>query len=99
MEYRTPKVLEKKPIIAGFDLKIIVVISGCFLLFLFTVFSSFLLSLVFIFFAMAYIKVQKKYPNKGQLKMVLKYNTNIQCIRINEPIKNLLKKKHTTFKY
>ena len=90
MEYRTPKVLEKKPIIAGFDLKIIVVIASCFLLFLFTVFSSFLFSLIFIFFAVAYIKIVKKYPNKGELKMILKYKSNTQCIRINEPLKKLL---------
>lgn len=93
MEYKTPKVLEKKPVIAGFDLKTIVVIAACVLLFVFTVFSSFLLSITFILVGVIYVKIQKKYPNKGQLSTLLKYNSSVKCIRIEKPINTLLKTK------
>lgn len=91
MEYKTPKVLEKKPVIAGFDLKTIVVVAACFLLFLFTVFASFILSLSFILIAVVFLKIQKKYPQKGQLSTLIKYNSSVKCIRIEQSIKSLLK--------
>jgi hypothetical protein len=93
MEYRTPKVLEKKPVIGGFDLMTIVVISGCFLAFLFTVFASFLGASVFIIIAVVYVKVQKKYPQKGELSTLLQYNSSIKCIRVDQPLKHLIKTK------
>jgi len=93
MEYRTPKVLEKKPVIGGFDLMTIVVIAGCFLAFLFTVFASFFGSLVFILIAVVYVKIQKKYPQKGELSTLLKYNSSIKCIRVDQAITTLLKTK------
>ena len=93
MEYRTPKVLEKKPVIGGFDLMTIVVIAGCFLAFLFTVFASFFGSLVFILIAVVYVKIQKKYPQKGELSTLLKYNSSIKCIRVDQSITTLLKTK------
>ncbi|OEK07363.1 hypothetical protein A8C32_18170 [Flavivirga aquatica] len=93
MEYKTPKVLEKKPVIAGFDLKTIVVISACFLLFLFTVFASFFLSLSFILIAAIYIKIQKKYPERGELSILIKYTTSVKCIEVNQPIISLIKTK------
>lgn len=92
MEYKTPKVLEKKPVIAGFDLKTIVIILACALSFVFTVFTSFLLSLAFIVIAIVYVKIQKKYPKKGQLTTLLKYNSSIKCIRVNQQIKTLIKR-------
>jgi hypothetical protein len=92
MEYKTPKVLEKKTVIAGLDLKIIVVISACLLLFLFTVFKSFLLASLFIAIAIGYLKIQTKYPGKGQLKMLIKYKIGIQCIRIHQPMKTFIKR-------
>ncbi len=93
MEYKTPKVLEKKPVIGGFDLMTIVIIAGCFLAFLFTVFASFLGSLVFILIGMAYVKIQKKYPKKGELSTLLKYNSSIKCIQVDQPITTLIKTK------
>lgn len=93
MEYKTPKVLEKKPVIAGFDLMTIVIIAGCFLAFLFTVFASFLGSLVFLLIAVVYVKVQKKYPQKGELSTLLQYNSSIKCIRVDQPITALIKTK------
>ncbi|GAA0716325.1 hypothetical protein GCM10009430_11920 [Aquimarina litoralis] len=93
MEYKTPKVLEKKPVIAGFDLVTIVVIAVCSILFLFTVFVSFLLSIVFIGIAVVFVKIQKKYPQKGQLSTLLKYNSSIKCVRIEQPLRSLLKTK------
>ncbi|UOB18432.1 hypothetical protein [Abyssalbus ytuae] len=92
MEYKTPKVLEKKPVIAGSDLGTIVISSACLLLFVFTVFTSFLASLVFIAIAVMNIIIKKKYPQRGQLKMVVKHHTSVQCIRINKPIKLLIKR-------
>ncbi|WP_025741798.1 hypothetical protein [Aquimarina pacifica] len=93
MEYKTPKVLEKKPVIGGFDLMTIVIIAGCFLAFLFTVFASFLGSLVFILTAVIYVKIQKKYPKKGELSTLLKYNSSIKCVQVDQPITALLKTK------
>ena len=92
MEYKTPKVLEKKPVIGGFDLKTIVVIVVCTLLFVFTVFKSFIMSLLFIAIGVVYVKIQKKYPEKGQLSTLLKYNSSIKCIHINKQIKCLVKR-------
>lgn len=93
MEYKTPKVLEKKPVIAGFDLMTIVVISVCSILFLFTVFVSFLLSILFIGIAVLFVKIQRKFPQKGQLSTLLKYNSSTKCIRIEQPLSSLLKTK------
>lgn len=90
--YRTPKVLEKKPIVAGQDLKTIIILVACFLLFLFSIFKSFLLALIWLCIAIVYLKIQNAFPQKGQLIMFLKYKTTIQCVRINEPLNNLLKK-------
>jgi hypothetical protein len=92
MNYRTPKALEKEPIIAGQDLKSIVVIASCFLLFLFTVFTSFLLAFLCLCVPVIYLKIKKTFPNKGQLKIFIKYKTSIQCVRANKSIKDLIKK-------
>ncbi len=91
MEYKTPKVLEKKPVVAGFDLKTIVVIAASVLLFVFTVFSSFLMSLIFIAIGSIYVYINKKYPQKGELITLLKYGSSTKCIRINTQIKSLIK--------
>ncbi len=93
MEYRTPKVLEKKPVIAGFDLQTIVIVALCLLLFLFTVLVSFFVSILFILFAAGYVKIQKKYPQKGELSTLLKYNSSIKCIQVDQPLTSLLKTK------
>ncbi|WP_211074653.1 hypothetical protein [Aquimarina sp. MMG016] len=92
MEYKTPKVLEKKPVIAGLDLKSVVILVGCILLFVFTVFSSFLLSLVFIAIGIGYVHINKKYPRKGELSTLLKYNSSTKCVHINQQIKTLIKR-------
>ncbi|MEE1964585.1 hypothetical protein V1387_17995 [Allomuricauda taeanensis] len=91
-EYKTPKVLEKRPLIGGFDLSGIVMLTVTLLLFIFTVFKSFLVSLLFPMGAITYIKIKKKYPQKGQIKIMLKYISDIQCIRIDQPIRELIKK-------
>jgi predicted membrane protein len=92
MSYRTPKVLEKKPLVAGQDLQSIVVIATCFLLFLFTVFSSFILALLFLAIGAIYIKIQNMFPNKGQLITFIKYKSTVQCTRVDTPITKLLKR-------
>ena len=91
MEYKTPKVLEKKPVIAGFDLASVVIIAICAILFLFTVFVSILASLFSIGFAVAYVQINKKFPKKGQLSALLKYNSSIKCVRINRQLKSLIR--------
>lgn len=93
MEYKTPKVLEKKPVIAGFDLKTIVVMVSCLLLFLFTVFTSFLLSTLFILLGILYIRIQQKYPQKGQLKLLIRFRSEAQCVRMQLPLSVLIRKR------
>ncbi|WP_378188146.1 hypothetical protein ACE939_06845 [Aquimarina sp. W85] len=93
MIYKTPKVLEKKPVIGGFDLKTIVIIAACSLLFLFTVFTSFLGALFFIAVAISYVQINKKYPEKGQLKTLLKYGSSIKCVTINQPLKTIIRRR------
>lgn len=92
MEYKTPKVLEKKPVVAGFDLKAVMIIVMCVLGAVFTVFVSFLLSIGFIAICIVYLRIDKKYPQEGELMRILKYNTSIKCVRINQQIKSLIKR-------
>ncbi|GAA4277183.1 hypothetical protein [Aquimarina mytili] len=92
MEFKTPKVLEKKPVIAGFDLKTIVIIIVSVLLFVFTVFVSFFMSLLSLSVGIFYVYITKKYPKKGELTRLLKYNSSTKCIRVNQQIKSLIKR-------
>lgn len=92
MEYRTPKVLEKKPVIGRFDLKAVMVIVICTLAAVFTVFTSFLLSIGFIAICVVYLKIDRKYPKEGELTRLLKYNSSVKCVRINQQIKSLIKR-------
>ncbi len=91
MEYKTPKALEKKPVIAGFDLKTIVIIAVTALLSLFTVFTSIYIPILLILITISYIKIQKKYPERDEFLNTIKYTTSIKCIRINKPITSLIK--------
>ncbi len=93
MEYKTPKVLEKKPVIAGYDLQTIVIIVASILLFVFTIFKSFLLSLIFLALGAAYVYINKKFPQKGELTTLLKYNSSTKCIRVDQQIKTMVKNK------
>ena len=93
MEYKTPKVLEKKPVVAGFALKTIVIIVSCALIALFTFFTSYLLSILCILAGVIYVKIEKKYPERGQLVTLLKYTSSTKCIRVNQPITSLIKTK------
>lgn len=92
MEYKTPKVLEKKPVVAGFDLKAVMIIVMCVLGAVFTVFVSFLLSIGFIAICIVYLRIDKKYPQEGELMRILKYNSSVKCVRINQQIKSLIKR-------
>jgi hypothetical protein len=91
-EYKIPKVLEKRPVIAGFDLSSIVVLTASSLMFVFTAFKSLLLSLLFLIVAIAYVKIKKKYPRKGQVKTLIRYNSSAQCVRIDRTIIELTQK-------
>lgn len=93
MEYRIPKVLEKKPVVGGFDLKAVMVIVICTLAAVFTVFTSFLMSMVFIAICVVYLRIDKKYPKQGELTRLLKYQSSVKCVRINQQIKTLIKRK------
>lgn len=93
MEYRTPKVLEKKPVVGSFDLQTAIIIVICTLAAVFTLFVSFLMSLVFIAIAVIYLRLNSRYPRKGELNQLLKYNSSLKCIRINQEIKSLIKRR------
>lgn len=93
MEYKTPKVLEKKPVVAGYELKVILVMTMSLLLFLFTIFKSVLLSLFFLGLGIGYLKIQRKYPNRGELATFLKFRTATHCVREHQPLRTLLKRR------
>lgn len=93
MEYKTPKVLEKKPVIGRFDLKAVMVIAICTLGAVFTLFASPLLSIGFIGICVVYLRIDKKYPQQGELNRLLKYQSSTKCVRINQQIKTLIKTK------
>lgn len=93
MEYKTPKVLEKKPIVAGFNLKMVVIIVVCSLLFMFMVFTNFLISLIFPIVAGGYVYMEKKYPGPGELTKVITYQTAVKCIHIDQNIRHMIIKR------
>ena len=93
MEHRTPKVLEKKPVIAGLDLLSVVVIAICAILFLFTIFTVPLVSILFLGLTIGYVYINKKYPKKGQLAAVLKFNFGVKCYRAQRPLRSFIKQR------
>ena len=93
MEYKTPKVLERKPIVGGFNLKVVIIIVGCSLLFLFTVYTNFFISLIFPAIAVTFVYMEKKYPGKGELLKVISYQAATKCIHVDRDITQMIVKK------
>lgn len=91
MEYRTPKTLERKPVIFGYPVLTAMIVIVCLMMFLFIVFKKTLLSLVFLVIPILYLYIKKKYPRKGEFKeFFLDYKIGVQCIRFNDKLENLL---------
>lgn len=90
MKFKTPKVLERKPIIGGFDLQLVIIMVICIMLFLFTVFTNFLLSLIFPLILVVLLVIKKKYPKKGDFIEFIKYNREYKCIIFDKKVKELL---------
>ncbi len=91
MNYRTPKVLEKKPIVMGLDLKMVVVCVLGIMLFLFTIFTYFFVAFIFPIISGGYLMVCKKYSGKKELVNLIKFQSGIKCIHINKSIKDMVK--------
>lgn len=99
MEFQVPKVLERKPIIAGYDLQTAIVIIIGALLFLFTVFSHFFIALAIPVLIVPFVHIQTKYPKEGEFMDLIKYNSGSKCIQANIKIELLMmqiKKENTT---
>lgn len=92
MEYKAPKVLEKKPVIGRFDLKAVMVIVICSLAAVFLLFTSILLSIASVGICVLYLKIDKKYPQQGELTRLLRYQSSVKCVRVNQQLKSLIKR-------
>ena len=92
MTYRTPKELEKSPVIGGFDLKTVLVIAAALLAFVFTMMTSFIISLIFPLIAYAYFAFVSKFKKEGEFVNFMKYIMEPNCIQANTGIKELLNK-------
>ncbi|MDH7445843.1 hypothetical protein [Aquimarina sp. 2201CG14-23] len=90
MEFRPPKVLEKKPSVAGFDIKIAVVIVVGGILFLFAAIANFLVALIIPLIVFPYVQIELKFPGEGEFLTFIQYQSGVKCIRINQKIKGLV---------
>lgn len=92
MEFRVPKVLEKRPEVWGFALaKVAIIIFSCIGL-LFIGFYNLPLGLVFPSVGGVYFYVDKKYPGKGELVQFIKYTNGNKCIHCNQSLNSLTNK-------
>lgn len=91
MEYKTPKTLERTPLVFGYPVVTALIVAICLILFLFIVFKKVLLSLVFLVVPILYLYIIKKYPRKGEFKeFFLDFKIGVQCIRFDEKLENLI---------
>lgn len=91
MEYKTPKTLEKEPLIFGYPVVSGMIVVICFMLFLFIVFKEVLLSLIFLIIPILYLYIIKKYPRKGEFKeFFFDFKIGVQCIRFDDKLENLI---------
>lgn len=91
MEYKTPKILERTPLVAGYPVMSVMIVVICLLLFIFLVFKNILISLVFLIIPVTYLYIEKKFPGKGEFKeYFLEYKFGIKCIRFNKKLENLI---------
>lgn len=91
MEFKTPKCLEKVPMVFGYPVITAMIVIVCLMFFLFTVFKLVLLSMVFLIIPLFYLYLIKKYPRRGECKeFFLDFKMGIQCIRFNEKLENLI---------
>jgi len=93
MRYKVPKDLEKVPIIAGFELKSVVLIAVATLICLFTLTINFLLSLVCPAIVGIYVYLRRKYRKDGELLNLLKYTFTPKVIIFDKTIDQLLNKR------
>ena len=91
MEYKTPKTLEKEPLIFGYPVVSCMIVVICFMLFLFIIFKEVLLSLIFLVIPILYLYITKKYPRKGEFKeFFFDFKIGVQCIRFDDKLENLI---------
>ncbi len=91
MEYKTPKILERTPLVFGYPVVTAIIVAICFMLFLFIVFKKLLLSLVFLVVPILYLYIIRKYPRKGEFKeFFLDFKIGVQCIKFDEKLENLI---------
>ncbi len=95
MEYKVPKVLEKEPEVQGFNIVKIGIIVMCGLGFLFTAFTKFFVSLIFLAIAGVYFGITSRFPGKGELSQYIKYTTGSHCIKHDIPLKQLIRRVST----
>lgn len=94
MTHKTPKELEKVPIVFGFELKVVIMIIVATMLFIFLMTVNFLLALLFPVLVAIYIYFSQKFKKKGELLNYLKYSTGSKVIKFDKTIEELLNNKH-----
>ncbi len=94
-EYKTPKVIEKKPEAMGLSIGLVAVLFLCTILFAVTVFRNIFVGLFFLALGSGYYYVELKFPGKGEFLRYLYYLFGNHCIKIDQPLKNIIKTKES----
>lgn len=91
IEYKCPKVIEKVPEVFGFKVGLLVILLGCALAFVVTVFTNFFISLIFLAIGGGYYYVSIKFPEKGELNQYIAYETGNHCIKMDQELKTIIR--------
>jgi len=94
MTHRTPKELEKVPVVFGFPLKTVIFIIVAALLFISLMVVNFMLALAFPVLVGIYIYITRKFKKKGELINYMKFSFSSKVIKFDKTIEELLNNKH-----
>ena len=93
LEYKPFKVLEKTPVVGGFDIQIVVFAMIALILFLILVFQNVFFGLLFLVLAVLFFTMQLKFKQKGEFIAFLMNKTASKHIYMNKSIVHLLESK------
>jgi len=98
MNIKTPKVLEKTPVVAGFTMDKVGVAVISFLGFFLSLGFSTVVAILFLLIGGAYFYFYKLFPAKGEFYQFIAFLTGKKCIVCNASIENLTRKKRKPMK-
>lgn len=90
MEFRTPKELEKKPVVFGIPLGVVVISLFAVALVSVMAFKNKLLSALFFMLYIGYIYLYKKFPRGGELMEYIRNSITNQYILFDQPIDQIV---------